>query len=139
MTFSVSPSVRESLLISDYSDQGGRSCAGSQEAPQKVWTRAKILSLKICYFVTIYALFREVHYNIVHIAYFTELNLQFCNYAQKRRICCQNSKYAPVKNLCGQFYRRRKAANYCHPGEDGDNDDDSEDNETCLSDRSGAS
>ena len=47
---------------------------------------------------------------------YTELNLQFCNYAQKRRICRQNSKYAPVKNLCGQFYRRRKAANYCHPG-----------------------
>ena len=51
----------------------------------------------------------------VRIAYYTELNVQFCNYAQKRRICRQNSKYAPVKNLCGQFYRRRKAANYCHP------------------------
>ena len=79
--------------------QGGR----------KIWTRTKILSLNIRYFVAllrfvaIYALFgnlwaKKVFFlgqkqcclgkkcAMVYIAYCNELNLQISNYAQKRRI-----------------------------------------------------
>ena len=90
---------------------------------QKVWTRTKILSPNIRYFVeilrfvAIYALFgnlwtkkclfwsktvllwQEVHYYIVYIAYYTDLNLQICNYLQKQRICREYSNYAPNEIL----------------------------------------
>ena len=59
----------------------------------------------------------NVHYYMVFIAYYTELNLQICNYAQKRRICRGNSKYALDDFFCEHFCPRRKAANFCHPGD----------------------
>ena len=80
---------------------------GTKGLWQKVWTRTKILSPNIRYFVatlrfvSILALFgriwakkvlllvknsvswQEVHYYMVHIAYYAEINLQICNYARK--------------------------------------------------------
>ena len=108
--------------------QGGRSCAGAQGAPQpKVWTRTKILSPNIRYFVAngdLWAkkvpfwvfLWQEVHYYMVCIAYFTEFNLQIWDYTQKRRIHCENCKYAFDESFHGHFCPRRKAAKFCHPG-----------------------
>ena len=55
--------------------------------------------------------------HVVYIAYYTEFNLQICDYAQKRRICRGNSKDVPDENFCGHFCPRRKAANFCHPGD----------------------
>ena len=79
----------------------------SRSCRRKVWTRTKILSPNIRYFVatlrfvSILALFgrlwakkvlllvknsvswQEVHYYMVHIAYYAEINLQICNYARK--------------------------------------------------------
>ena len=106
---------------------------------QKVWTRTKILSPNLRYFVANKYLSRftqfleifgqkkclfgskpvffrqEVHYYMVYIAYFTELNLQICDYTQKRRICCENCQYVLDENLHGHFCPRRKAAKFCHP------------------------
>ena len=106
---------------------------------RKVWTRTKILSPNIGYFVanwdwsqfthfleifgrkkclfgskTVF-LGQEVHYYIVYIAYFTELNLQICDYAQKPHIWRENCKYALDENFHCDFGSRRKAAKFCHP------------------------
>ena len=83
-------------------------CEGTKGLCRKVWTRTKISSTNIRYFVAIirfvaiYAFFgnlwtkkcfsfgsipvfleQEMHYYMVANAYYTELNLQICNYAQK--------------------------------------------------------
>ena len=112
--------------------QGGRSFANAAKGlRRKVWTRMKILSPNICYFVVtlrfvaIYVLsgrlwakkvfffwgggcikrcfLDNVHYYMVFITYYTELNLHICNYAQKQQICCGNSKYALNENFVAIF------------------------------------
>ena len=109
-------------------------CEGTKGIRWTVWTRTKILSPNIRYFVAmlrfvvIYTLFgrlcarkgpfwvktvflgQKVHYYKVYLAYYTELNVQICNYAQKQRICRKNIKFD------GHFCPRRKAANFCHRG-----------------------
>ena len=117
-------------------------CEGTKGLRRKVWTRTKILSPNMRYFVatlrfvSILALFgrlwakkcflgsktvflgQEVHYYIVYIAYFTELKLQMCDYAQKRHICREKCKYALDENFYGHFCPRRKVAKFCHPASD---------------------
>ena len=104
----------------------------------KSWTRTKIFSPNIRYFVAILRfvatstffleifeqkkcfffgqnsvfLGQEPHYYIVYIAYNAELNFQS---SQKLRICRESSKYRLDENLYGHFCPRRKAANFCHP------------------------
>ena len=84
-------------------------CGGTKGLRRNVWTRTKILSPNICYFVAIlrfvaiYAHFgrrwvkivflgQEPYQYMIYIEYYNELRLQLCNYAQKRRICRENSK-----------------------------------------------
>ena len=114
--------------------QDGRSCAKGLR--QKVWTRTKILSSNICYFIEIswfvanHALFGRLffgqkqcfwarsallHINIMHI---------ILNYISKIAIS-ENSDYAPDEIFYGNFCSRQKAVNFCpscrffslsHPG-----------------------
>ena len=101
-----------------------RVAEGTKGLRQKVWTRTKLLSPNIHYFVAIlrffaiYALFLEdflgkkvsfldnkrvswARSALLHIAYRTELNLQNCNRVQERCICRENTKYnTRLKKIC---------------------------------------
>ena len=109
-------------------------CEGAEGLRRKVWTRTKILSLNIRYFVAIlrfvaiYAQIfghtkyffgsktvfvgQEMHYCMVY-AYSTELSLQKC---AKTTFFRKNSKYVLDENLYGHFRPRGNTANFCHPG-----------------------
>ena len=123
--------------------QGGRSFAKAQTTKglnRKIWIWTKILSPNIRYFVAIlrfvkiYALFGWLwpkkglfwsksvflgHYDMVYITCHSELNLQICNYVEKRRIWCKNRKYVPDEKFYAHFCPCQKAANFCHPADQG--------------------
>ena len=111
---------------------------GTKDLCRKVWTRTKISSPDIRYFVAIlrfvaiYALFgrlgakkcffgittvflgKEVHYYMVYITY-TEWNVQICSYTQKRHICCKNSKCVSDKNFSWVFLPSPKGCQLLPP------------------------
>ena len=76
-----------------------------------LWAKKRLFGSKTVF------LGQEVHYYIVYIAYFTKLKLQICDYSQKGDICRENCKYALDENFHGHFWPRRKAAKFCHPGD----------------------
>ena len=117
------------------SELSGSSGSSAKGLRRKVWTRKKMLSPNIRYFVAIlrfvaiYALFwkskvKKVPFwvkNSVSWARSALLHGIYCILHWVKfanlwwRICRENSKYALDESFHGHFCLQRKAANFCHP------------------------